>query len=144
MSISEAIQDILYNDATVYSLVTKWTKSATEYGMIFNNSLIPDEVETDSGDYEPDVKDTTVNHYRSGAINGGSMVINTSFSVNCRAYKEQDAEELQQACYNALNRVRSSDGKYFFVASKLQIITPADNNDNYNAVVDLNVKGANC
>jgi len=144
MSISTAIQDIIYNDATVQSLVSKWVKSSTTYYMVFNGSLLPDNVSTDTGNYSPKVEDTTVNHYRSGIINGGSMVINTSYSLACRAYTESDAMALQQACYSALNRVRSDDGKYFFVASKLQVITPADNTDNYNAQVELNVKGANC
>ena len=144
MSISDAVQDILYNDATVQSIVSSFTQSATTYYMVFGSSLIPKKLGTDSGDLEPDVRETTVNHYHSGTISGGSMVINTSYSVTCRAYNESDALALQEACYSALNRVKSSDGKYFFVASKLQVITPIDDNDNYNAQVELNVKGANC
>ena len=144
MSMNDTVQEILYNDPTIQGLVSKWVYSSTTYYMVFSGSLLPDKVTTDSGNLKPDVRETTVNHYRSGVVDGSSMVTNTSYSIACRAYNESDALALQQACYSALNRVKSNDGKWFFVASKLQVITPADNTDNYNAQVELNVKGANC
>ena len=144
MSISSAVQKVLYADATVKASVDTWVESATTYYAIFSGTLLPDKVKTDSGNIKLDVKNKTINHYLAGNISGGSVVINVSYSISCRAYNESDALAIQSACYDALNRVRSDDGKYFFVASKLPVIPKRDDNDNFNAPVELNIKGPNC
>jgi len=143
MSIKLSLFEILSGDSSVTDKVTSWTKNDSTRYAIFSASLIPSKISTDSDPLKLSVKDTTVNYYQSGIISGGSMVINTTYSISCRAYKENDAEALQQACYEALNRVKSTDNRYFYVCSKLQTITPSDKTDNYNAVVEVNVKGSN-
>jgi len=142
--ISDSIQTILEADTDTVNAVDSFTKSSTSVPMIFIGTLIPDNVSTDTGNLDIDISKKTINHYRAGSISGGSMIVNTTYSVSCRSANEYDAETIQSACYSALNRVRSSDGKYFFVASKLPVIPPADKTDNYNAPVELTVKAANC
>ena len=138
MSYKDELQVILYNDSTIQSLVSTWIQSTTTYYMIFGESLIPEVLSADTGNYRPTVKDKTINHYQSGGISGGLPLIFTTHTVNCRAYTELGAVAIQSAVFNALNRVRSTSG--FLVCESLPVIQPQDETDNFNAIIEVNIR----
>ena len=151
MSAETVLQGILYNDATLQGLLSSFTLSATDYYMCFSGSVLPKTVNTDSGTQELKIYDSTVNHYRSGSTGGGTVYLNTTHSISCRAYDidtplgEDKARQIQQACYAALGGTSGLiSGGYQFVPTKLPTIKPADDNDNWNAPIDIVVRGNNC
>ena len=133
MASCSQMQTTIYNDSTVQGLVDTWTQSSTTYYMIFDLILLPEFRNGDSGRVEIDVKKKTINHFSVSTESGGSEVIDVLRQVSCRAYTQQDAEAIQNAVFNSLNRVKSSDGAAFFVANKDAVIPPIDDTDNYNA-----------
>lgn len=142
MSVVSNIYTILSGTSAVTSKLATWTKStATQYA-IFATVLIPDNISTDTTPKELTTQDTTINFYRSGNIDGAQPYLDTEYTINCRASTEVNALALQSACYDALNRVTSTDGTNHFVCSKLAIIPPADSTDNYNAVVSVRARAA--
>jgi hypothetical protein len=143
VSYQDNIQAIIYNDSTVQSLVSTYVLVGTTCYMIYRGSKIPSSISTDTGNYEPTVQDKTINHYRAGRIDGGKPIILTTDLIACRAYTENDAQNIQDAVFTALNRIKSDDDCSFFVCSKLQVIPPSDSTDNYNAQVEVSVKSSN-
>jgi hypothetical protein len=144
MSYKTNIQSLIYNDSTVQSLVTSYVQSTTTKYMIWQGSLIPKKVSTDTdSNYEPTPNDKTINHYTASNRDGGKPIVLTTQIVSCRAYKETDATDIQDAVFDALNRIKSDDNCSFFVCSKLPVIPPADSTDNYNAQVEVSVKSSN-
>jgi hypothetical protein len=139
-----AIQTILENDAAVKASVDTFTLSTNTKYMIFNGTRIPRTVPTDSGPYEPTVNNKTINHYQMDPIDGFLKAFTTKHMVACRAFKETDAETIQTAVFNALNRVKSADGKSNFLCFKRPAIPPKDGEDNYNAPVEITVRSLNC
>ena len=140
MSIGLALYNILVANNAITSKVASWVLTGTTYYAIFDLSLIPSSMPTTNGTKTFTVQDTTLNFYRSGIIDGGEVSIDTTYTLNCRAYTQDDAEALQTACYNALNRVLSADGQQQFVCRLLETIKPLDSADNYNAVIELRVR----
>lgn len=144
MSYLTNIQTLIYNDATVQSIVTNYTLSSATYYMVAQGTLFPSSIQTDTDAvYEPEVTDNTINHYTVSPVDGGKPIVLTTHMVVCRAYLETDAVDMQTAVFDALNRVRSADEKSFFVCSKLPVIPPYDKTDNYNAQVEVSVKSCN-
>ena len=137
MAAGAQMQSILYNDSAVRAAVDSWTLTPDTFYMIYDRIILPDFQNDDNGQVELDVNKKTVNHFSVGNEGGGHPVIDLTRQVSCRAYTQNDAETNQDACFNALNRVKSSDGKAFFVASKLPVIPPADKTDNYNAPLNV-------
>jgi len=140
MSIKTDIYDTLIADSDVTDKLASWTKSATTKYAIFSSTLIPDNISTDTGNLDLKVEDSTINYYLAVPIIGNAW-IDTTFTVSCRAYREYDAEQLQQACYSALNRTKSASGT-LFTCTINPIIPPQDNTDNYNAVLEVRARGA--
>jgi hypothetical protein len=142
MSISSNIQLALYSDSDVTDLLKSWVYSSNTYYAIFATTLRPKKITADSGDVELEVRDSTINHYQAVPISGALAYIDTTYTVSCRAYTESDATAIQLACYSALNRTKSADGKNHFVCTINPIIPPQDNTDNYNAVLEVRARGA--
>jgi len=143
MSYITNIQSLIYNDATVQSLVTSYTQTTTKY-MVWSKSLLPKKVTTDTdSNYEPTVKDKTINHYTASDIDGSIPFVQTIQIASCKAYKEKDAIAIRDAVYNVLNKVRSTDGCSLFVCTKKPVIPPNNSEDNYNAQVFISVKSSN-
>lgn len=144
MSYQERIQSILYNDAAVQAAVSSFVQSSTTIYMIWNYTLLPTKITTDSNsDYELTVQDKTINHYTSSPVSGSSPIVQTVQTVSCRAYTEDDAAAISTAVYNALNKVRSADGCSLFVCTKNPIIPPSGSDDNYNSQIFVSVKSGN-
>jgi hypothetical protein len=144
MSISSNIQLALYSDSAITALLKSWVYSSTTYYAIFAQSLLPKEITTDSSDLKLGVRDATINHYQAIPISGALPYIDTTYTISCRAYTESKALAIQSACFNALNRVKSADGKNHFVCTTNPVISPRDDNDNYNAVVEVRARGKLC
>ncbi|GAG03676.1 unnamed protein product, partial [marine sediment metagenome] len=103
----------------------------TDIPCIFANNVLPDWLESSIT--------KTINYYRVTPINGGLEYGQLSYSVSCRANNSPDAETIQEAVFDALNRQQSStDG--FFICTALPVIPPADSTDNYNAPVEVQIK----
>ena len=68
---------------------------------------------------------------------GSKPVIDLTRQVSCRASSEIVARNIQEACFIALNRVKSADKKAFFICDILPIIEPVDSADNFNAPLDV-------
>jgi hypothetical protein len=135
-------QTTLYNDATVQSLVASFIASSTTEYAIFNDELIPSNIGTDSGVLNLTVNDSTVNYYEASPLDDSHPLTDTTITASCRASTRSKVKALRDAVATALNRKRVNDS--FFVCSRLSIIPPADENDNFNAPVEvkiLNKKG---
>ena len=131
------MQLILSSDATIQGLVFTFLISTVTTYAIFNQMLIPRKLTDDSGDLLIDTEKATINHFPISSEGGSHPVIDLTRQVSCRAYTEQEARVLQDASFSALNRVKSSDSKVFFVADKMPIITPQNSADNYNAPLNV-------
>ena len=127
----------LYSDSTIQGLVSTYVKDSTTMYAIFNSPLIASDITTDTGIKNFDVSDTTINHYNVTPLDDSILLTDVVRSISCRAYTAQDAETLQTAVKDALNRKRVNDS--FFVCSRLSIIPPADESDNFNAPVEVKI-----
>ena len=90
---------------------------------------------------EPDswlISDTTCIVYQSGPDNNAE-IYNVNHTVNCRAPTESGAKTLARAVVAALHRV-TFEGVMFYCTIE-QVIPPADNTDNFNAPVTVQVVG---
>lgn len=146
MSIPQAISEILNNDATVQAAIDSFIYDSVEYYMIFNDVLLPPNVLTGTPAAKVNealTTDTkTIMFYNAAPISGGLPYVDTNYTISCRAKTYSLSETIQLACYDALNRVKSSDGCSYFVATIEQIIPPRDDNDNYNAVLTVKSRGS--
>ncbi len=140
MIIKGDIYLLLVNDGIVQTLVKTWQKNTNTIYAIFAELLAPEWVTTDSGDLQLTVNDATVNFYRSSLFDGGSAIVDVVYTVNCRAYTMAEAEDLAEACFNALHLQRTNNGN-FFNCNLLAVIPPAGSTDNYNAVVEVRARG---
>jgi hypothetical protein len=135
---SPQMQATLYASSAVKALLSTFTVSAVVYYMIFDDALIPSDILTDSGAYSPTVKDKTINHFDvSTASPVNNRLVDRIRQISCRAYYQADAEAIRDAVFTALHRVKSSDGKAFFICSRDPVIPPTDKTDNYNAPMSV-------
>ena len=141
---SVEMQNTIYNDSTVQSLVGSFLISSTTYYMVFDGLLIPDEIPTDSGVYSPTVKDKTVNHFDVTTYSGATRLVDRTRQVSCRAYTQSEAEDIRDAVFIALNKTRTADGKAYFVCSVDPIMPPTDKTDNYNAPLSVRTLNLKC
>lgn len=100
---------------------------------IWYDTVIPDET---SG-----AQDATINYYRSAPVNGGLEYMDTSYSVNCRAGTQAEAEAIATAAHALVNRY--SSGGYHFISEILSVIPPLDLTDNYNAPLEVHARARN-
>src|SRR6056297_939324 len=104
MQLETDLQNLLYNDSGVQSMVSNYEYQSSTYYMIFFSRLTPITINTTSGDYAPTVEDKTINYYRLDPIRGGIRGNVLNYSASCRAYIQSDAEAIQDAVFTALNR----------------------------------------
>jgi hypothetical protein len=137
MTYETQIQNLLYNDVTIQSLVTSYVYETVINYCVFKASLLPKSLDTDSDKLQLTVDETTINHYRSEPVSGGQTIIHTAQFINCRAKTQSDAEALQEQAHIVLNRIEVDRG--FFKSIKLPVIKPADDADNYNCPLEIRV-----
>lgn len=114
----------LLTDSSVTDLLTDGV------GGIWYSTVLPNT--TDTGD-------STINYYRSTAVEGGLNYLRADYSVNCRADTMAKAEAIARAVFDVVNR-HYNDSVYF-VCSVLGVISPQDETDVYNAPVEVVTKG---
>lgn len=129
----EQMQQMLSENATVQGLVNSFLVGTFTTYAIFDQSTIPDIIDTDSGQLELTVQDKTINHMPNSNLSGGLDYVDMTRQVSCRAYTEYEATQIQEACFNALNRNVSQDGNVFFVCESLPAIPAQNSVDNFNA-----------
>ena len=137
MTYETQIQSLLYSSTAIKALLKTWVYDSITYYAIFNTSLLPDNVSTDSGLINLTVNDTTLNHYRVGNVEAGELIYFTTHIITCRAKKESTAIELQQKACDVLN-LKHLEGSAFQVVI-LPVIAPSDDTDNYNAPLEVRV-----
>lgn len=127
------IQTILYNNATVTALLSTYTdyNSVTKYA-IFNDNVIPKWAQ------QYDLP-KTINYYSISPVDGGLNYGDIQYSISCRANEKYDAQLIQKAVFDVLNR-KASNTTGFFICSALPVIEPVDSTDNYNAPVEVRIK----
>ena len=140
MSIETNINIILEGDSNITDKVGSYN-SGTEY-MIFNSNGLPTSVKDDTTTRELTSEDTTINYYSALPISGAEAYIDTEYTVVCRASTELAARQLQQACFDAFFRVRSTDKKNHFVGTYDTVIPPQNADDNWNASVTVRARGS--
>lgn len=133
MSYGRAQLDALLNDSSVTDLITQGTNG------IFYDTVVPNKYPAVGGDVG--ATDSTINYYRVSPVDGGLNMLQTTYSINCRASVMADAEAIVSAIFDVVNR-HSNDSVYF-VCSVLGVITPADETDVYNAPVEVTTKSRN-
>ena len=74
--------------------------------------------------------------YLSATTSGGLEIGNYSNTVNCFADTYNEAEDLQDAVFEALNR-SSGDNGTFFLCGKQIVIPPSNTGGEYNAPVEV-------
>jgi hypothetical protein len=129
---SENIQNILLNSTAVKATIStfKDDTNATQY-CIFNEMVLPEFITQKD-------QPKTINYYRSAIVNGKLSYGFFFYTINCRADTIGDAEAIQIAVFNAINR--KSNDSVFFICDISPVIAPADATDNYNAPVEVQIK----
>ena len=89
---------------------------------------------------EVGAEDTFINYYRIGPVNGGMDHLELDYSINCRAVRMSDADDLAQAVYAHINRNLTIDG-YAFRVEIQQTLQPGTPVDVYNAPLEVHVWG---
>jgi len=121
----------LLNDPTITTLLDTYTDGASNtLPAIFYDEVIPSNV--------PDSVQKTINFYRASPIDGGLEYLDIGYTVNCRGAIKLDAENIQKAVFDIVNRYNKDT--YFLKASILPNISPANDRDNYNAPLEVQIK----
>ena len=149
------LQSKLTASTAVTDLLSSWKARApvVTYYMIFNGWIIPElsalsyKIKKDDSDttalltggkFLPTVQFRTVKFYRETQIDGYLPHKEASYSINCRAYTQADAEALALAVYNALNK--TGDSQHNCLCLIEQVIPPRDEQDNFNARITAKMK----
>jgi hypothetical protein len=120
----------LINVPAVTSLLTKAS-------YIFPARVVP---QKDSTGAKISTQAKTINFYRSTPVNGALHYMQTSYSINCRAAYEADAQEIADAVFDILKAAPNS--ARFFVPSIFEPIPPiTDETDNYNVPLEIDSRG---
>ena len=82
-------------------------------------------------------KSRTINFYRLSPVNTSLPYNDCTYTVNCRADSGIEAEDIADKVIEELNR--KFRGYYFIRFTKLPLIKPADETDNYNSVVECRI-----
>ena len=139
--------------SSVQDVISSWAKGASTFYMIFYSWVIPTlsadsyKIKKTDGNLTRLIKDgmlkttvqfRTINLYRDSSIDGTLPHVQTTYTINCRAYTQGEAEDIQNAVFTALNKnSTSSVNLYCF---KEALTPPRDEQDNYNARITAFIK----
>lgn len=122
---------IIYDTTLNVALhATDITDLLTSTNSIYNSPVLPTSVENDA---------KTINFYLTSPFSGGLEYTDVEYTINCRSSNQYTSRQIAQAVYTELNRSTYTD--YFMIANILSTIKPADETDNYNTPVLVNIKG---
>lgn len=147
------IQSLLTASTSVKDAISSWKYLTSEYWFIFYSLVIPETrctsyriKKADSatttlitgGILKPTVQFKTINYYRDTSISGYLPHVQTTYSINCRAYTQSDAEAIATAVNGALNKQTTSSVNIYCQLEA--VIPPRDEQDNYNARLTAFIK----
>ena len=124
------IYDTTLNVALRATNITDLLSSVGGVKCVYNSSVLPTSVTTGL---------ETINFYLTTPFNGALEYTDVDYTVNCRSDNEYTSRQIAQAVYTELNRSTYTD--CFMIANILSTIKPADETDNYNTPVLVNIKG---
>jgi len=151
------IQSALYASTAVKNAISSWKKTAITYYMIFNGFDIGEVqaesykiVSTDTdktnlivnGKLKPTLQFSTINYYRSGDITMADEVNQVIWTISCRAYTLSAVNAIATAVSNVFNRKSIKSGS-FCTVTRLAVLPPIDETDNYNAPIQVLIKYTN-
>jgi hypothetical protein len=107
------------------ALLLDATVNAIADNRIYASPVVPSDIELPA-----------VSMYLTTVTDGGLEYGNFPNTVNCFADSYNDAEDLQDAVFQALNR-SSGENETFFTCGKQIIIPPSNTGGEYNAPVEV-------
>ena len=128
MFAAERLQSLLYVSA-VTSLLDTFTVGLNTYPMLMYGTVMPDE-------WGPQA--STINYYQADSISGDLEYGAYTYYVNCRAATESESRLIAIAVFGQLNRLVKSN--LSAVCSLLKPIPPADETDNFNTIVKVDIR----
>lgn len=123
----------MFGDSELYGLlnVAGVTSLLDSYGTgyaLFNDPVIPQDCTGSS----------TVNFYLSSPYNPALPYDQYRYTINCRADSYVEAVTIAGAVVTAAHRITGTD--YLAVCTMLPVISPLNDRDTYNSVVELTMK----
>ena len=123
------VQIKLHNELSTNTNITDLLDSFDSYFMIINDEVCPDEW---------NLKKSTLNYYENSRDNY-SKYDDITFTVNCRSPKYIDSKLIAETIKSELHEKLS--GEYMFTVVLMGgTLRPFDENDNYNTIIDINVR----
>jgi hypothetical protein len=118
----------IYNVLSVDTNVTDKIGTYSSKPAIFTSPVVP-----------ASYKKNAISMYLTVPTNGGLEYGNYSNTVNNFAKSYNEAEDMQKAVYDSLNRA-SEGSDTFFLCAKQIVISPSDTGGDYNAPVEVLVR----
>ena len=130
--VQQELQKQLSTNSAITALLNTWIDSSNNvYPMIINDDVCPSEW---------GLENATLNYYENIRDNF-SDYDDMTFTVNCRAFTRRKSKDLSEAIRAELHRVNGTGSDYFFTVSITATLQPFDERDNYNTIIDINIKG---
>ena len=126
----EEMSAILQADTNVTSQIDTFNDGVGTYPAIWHDLMIP----RDFGGTK------TINFYENEPVNHTLNYGRYSFTYNCRGETMKEARNIREAVKDALNRAGDSTGDFFFICESSLVLKPADERDNYNAILNVVVR----
>ena len=121
---SEEIYDAI-NVKAVTDLLTDYDSAHA----IFDDMVIPADVAEEA---------KTINFYKSATADLCQPVEIYTYTINCRAKLKEEAETILKAVADEINRNNYSG--YFITCQALPTVPPQNEQDNYNAILEIRIK----
>jgi len=129
--IQEELQKQLSTNVNITALLNTWTDGLSNvYLMIVNDDVCP----SDWG-----LENSSLNYYENTRDNFSDYG-DITFTVNCRAFTRKKSKSLSEVIREELHRVDGTGSDFFFTVSITGTLRPVDERDNYNTIIDINIK----
>ena len=126
---SEEINDALNVAAITTLLDTYVDKDGTVLPALFDDMVIPADIAEEA---------KTINFYKSATADLCQPVEIYTYTINCRAKLKEEAETILKAVADEINRNNYSG--YFITCQALPTVPPQNEQDNYNAILEIRIK----
>lgn len=126
---SDKIAEIIYNDTGILALIDTFESKPS----IWFDLIVPESFELTSGK-------SYINFYRATPVVGALEWGDFSYTINCRAENNINANTLQDAVFSAFNRKNTTTDRGLFICTVLPTIPPKDDRDDYNALLEVQLK----
>ena len=123
------VQSKLFNELNNNTNITDLLDSFNSDFMIENSEVCPNSWELEK---------STLNYYETNRDNY-SKYDDITFTTNCRAFKYVDSKNIAEVIKTELHE-KTVDNYIFTVVLLGSTLKPADERDNYNTIIDINVR----